>query len=389
MISEEQEKKLRDLLNIFLIENEKINLSAFRDEKSCWIGNVMDSVEPFLSPLPPLQRKGVFTRPCPLPLWGRGTPFNENTKQKKAIPRNILFYAREMRKYPTEAEKILWNRLKDNKLGIHFRRQHPIGGYIVDFYCHEVHLAIEVDGEIHDIDVHKQDDKGRQKYLEEDHQTRFLRFKNKEIIDDISNVIKTIKQEIQSSPPPLGEGLGVGVTTNSTQTILDLGTGGGFPLLPLAICFPQIQFTGLDSTKKKIDAIKRISDQMSLKNVDLICTRAEEIGHNPSQREIYDLVTARAVAPLNTLLEFTSPFAKPEGLILCWKSLDVNQEIEESVQAQKVLNCQLINQIEYELPEGFGKRQILVFNKTSKLDAKYPRATGIPKKKPISTKVQQ
>ena len=170
----------------------------------------------------------------------------------------------------------------------------------------------------------------------------------------------------------------------SPFSILDVGTGGGFPLLPLALSLPDAHFTGLDATQKKIDAVRRIADQMNLKNVDLVCGRAETLGQDPRYREQFDVVTARAVAEINELLEYASPFVKPGGKIILWKSLGIDQELKNSKRAQKELRCNLIDQILYELPGDFGKRQLLVFEKTGKLADNYPRGVGVAKKKPIA-----
>ena len=188
---------------------------------------------------------------------------------------------------------------------------------------------------------------------------------------------------------------GLGEVKSNTQ-VLDIGTGGGFPLLPLAICLPHIQYTGLDSTQKKIDAIQRIIDALDISNVQLICGRTEELGRNTTYREQYDIVTARAVAPLNVLLEFASPFVKPGGKILAWKSMNIDQELQESLLARAELSCQLVDTYTYNLDDwlpndsnqdsqgaGWGKRQILIFEKRHTLDKKYPRDVGVPKKNPL------
>ena len=165
--------------------------------------------------------------------------------------------------------------------------------------------------------------------------------------------------------------------------ILDIGTGGGFPLLPLAICKPNCKFFGLDSTQKKIDAIQRMVRALELSNVTLIAGRTEELGRDPAHRDTYDIVTARALAPLNTLLEYCMPFVKVGGHLVAWKSLKIDTELEESLLARAELSCHLTDQYEYELPGDWGKRQLLIFEKTSETDDKYPRETGTPKKTPL------
>ena len=166
-------------------------------------------------------------------------------------------------------------------------------------------------------------------------------------------------------------------------TLLDIGIGGGFPLLPLALALPQMSFTGLDATQKKVDATQRIVDALEVKNVTLLCGRTEELGREPQHREQYDIVTARAVAPLNTLLEYASPFVKPGGYIICWKSMQIEQELQNSLLARAELSCQLTDQHPYTLPDKWGERQLLIFEKRGPINKKYPRSVGIPKKKPI------
>ena len=170
---------------------------------------------------------------------------------------------------------------------------------------------------------------------------------------------------------------------NFQFSILDVGTGGGFPLLPLAITLPDARFTGMDSTQKKVDAVKRIADAMNLPNMELIAGRAETLGRDPHHRERYDVVTARALAEIAVNLEYASPFVKPGGRVILWKSMDVEEEMKKSERAQKELACRYMGAHVYELPGDFGKRQLLIFEKSGKVSGKYPRAIGVAKKKPI------
>lgn len=167
------------------------------------------------------------------------------------------------------------------------------------------------------------------------------------------------------------------------STILDIGTGGGFPLLALAICLPQCQLTGVDATQKKVDAVQRMIDALEISNVSLVSGRAEELGRDPAHREQYDIVLSRAVASTNVLLEYCAPFAKPAGHVILWKSLKIEQELQDALLARAELSCQLTNQHEYELPEKWGKRQLLIFEKRHKTSEKYPRNIGVPKKNPL------
>jgi len=177
-----------------------------------------------------------------------------------------------------------------------------------------------------------------------------------------------------------GEGLGGEV---KSLHILDLGTGGGFPLLPLAICLPSSSFAGMDSVQKKITAVQHIVDELKLTNVRLVCGRSEELAREDTHREQYDVVLARALAPLNILLELAAPFVKTGGRLLCWKSMNIDRELQDSLLARAELSCQMEKPHEYDLGGNWGRRQILVFRKRAKTSAKYPREIGEPKKNPL------
>ncbi len=165
--------------------------------------------------------------------------------------------------------------------------------------------------------------------------------------------------------------------------IADVGTGGGFPLLPLALCLPQAQLTGMDSVGKKIEAVKRVIAATGIKNVQMVAGRMEEIGRDPAHRERYDLVTARAVAPVNVLLEYCAPLVRNSGWVVLWKSLHAEEELHESLLARAELSCHLEKRHEYDLGGDWGTRQLLAFHKTAALSPLYPRAVGVPKKEPL------
>ncbi len=172
----------------------------------------------------------------------------------------------------------------------------------------------------------------------------------------------------------------------AVKTMLDVGTGGGFPLLPVAMARPDLAVAGLDATQKKIDAIGRIAADLGLANVRLIGGRAEDLGHDDSHREKYDCVTARAVAPLTTLLEITAPFARPGGIIVLWKSLHIEEELEQSLYARTALSTHLVRTDRYTLPGDWGERQLLVFAKSAALGKRFPRENGLPKNRPLFNK---
>lgn len=170
---------------------------------------------------------------------------------------------------------------------------------------------------------------------------------------------------------------------NPPPTILDLGTGGGFPLLPLALALPQCACTGMDAVQKKVSAVERIVREMGIENVRLVCGRSEELARREEHRERYDVVTVRALAELNVLLELAAPFVKVGGHILCWKSLKIDEELQDALLARAELSCHMEEPFVYDLGGTWGKRQILIFRKRAKTSEKYPRGIGEPKKKPL------
>lgn len=230
-----------------------------------------------------------------------------------------------------------------------------------------------------------------QKFLEENAQINLSAFRTEETcwtgnvldsvaaLDFIHGLSSSIPQAFPHPPAPSpGEGRG-------ELRILDLGTGGGFPLLALAACLPEAAFFGLDSVRKKVDAVTRVVEATGLANVQLLCGRAEEIGRKGPHRAKYDVVTSRAVGPLAVLLELSAPLLKVSGYALCWKSLKIEEELAQSERAQKELKLTLKERVEYTLPGDWGKRQILCFQKQAPTSGTYPRAVGVPGKFPLTS----
>ena len=165
--------------------------------------------------------------------------------------------------------------------------------------------------------------------------------------------------------------------------LLDLGTGGGFPLLPLSIVLPNAKCVGVDAVQKKVDAVQRIVTGMNLKNVELICQRSERLAQAPEFRGMYDVVTARAVAPISVLLEYMIPFLKVHGRCVLWKSKHIADELRMSPSATTELRAKLIESYTYDLPGDWGQRTLLVFEKVAPTPNEYPREVGVPKHKPL------
>lgn len=165
--------------------------------------------------------------------------------------------------------------------------------------------------------------------------------------------------------------------------LMDIGTGGGFPLLPLAIVYPEATCIGLDSIGKKMKAIERIADKLKIKNTKCIAERSENIALKPAHREKYDTVTARAVAPLNILLEYTTPFVRIGGHVVLWKSMHIDEELAAATNAASMLGCILSDQYTYDLGGDWGTRQLLIYSKQEKTPKMYPRQVGEAKVKPL------
>lgn len=167
------------------------------------------------------------------------------------------------------------------------------------------------------------------------------------------------------------------------QRVLDLGTGGGFPGVPLAILSPETEFVLMDSVGKKMAAVQAMVEAVGLKNIQTVAGRFEELAHAAEYREAFGMVVARAVAPLPTLLEYAAGFVCVHGVFVAYKSAQYQEELKASMAAQRLLHLEFEGPIDYELAGGMGSRSLLVFRKTKPLPDSYPRKVGMPKKKPL------
>ena len=163
----------------------------------------------------------------------------------------------------------------------------------------------------------------------------------------------------------------------NNKKILDFGTGAGFPGMVIAIVFKNSNVTLLESNNKKVIFLEEIKNKLLLDNVNIVCERAEIYGRK--NREIYDIVTCRAVSNLNIILELSTSLLKINGLFIPLKS-NVNEELEKAKNNINKLSYELIDNIEYKLPYENSIRTILVFKKYKSTDEKYPRNYNIIKK---------
>lgn len=169
----------------------------------------------------------------------------------------------------------------------------------------------------------------------------------------------------------------------SVDNMIDVGTGGGFPGIPLKIVNEKMDVTLLDSLNKRMIFLGQVVKSLDLENVSLIHGRAEDFGVNEEYREKYDLSISRAVAPLNILSEYCIPFVKVGGCFISMKSGDVEKEIEDSEKALEILGGRIRETIKYQLPGTDISRSIIIIEKYRETPEKYPRKAGKPTKKPL------
>jgi 16S rRNA (guanine527-N7)-methyltransferase len=167
--------------------------------------------------------------------------------------------------------------------------------------------------------------------------------------------------------------------------VLDIGSGAGFPALPLAIAFPHWRVTSLDATGKKIRFQREVATSLGLSNFEAVHGRAEELAQQPDQRARYHLVMARAVAALPTLLEYCAPFARPGGRIVMPKKGDLAGEIAAGTRAALELGATLLPPIAVTIPPLNDGRVLLVAEQRHRCRARYPRPAGAPVKHPLGT----
>lgn len=164
--------------------------------------------------------------------------------------------------------------------------------------------------------------------------------------------------------------------------ILDLGTGGGFPGIPLAVLRPDMQVVLMDSVLKKLNFIESTAAKLEIKNVKIMHMRAEEGGRRRKTRESFDVVTARAVKMLPVIAEWAMPFVKVGGIFAAMKGPGAEEELKDAGKILQELQGELIEKKDLELPGG-EKRSILYFRKTDPCPKTYPRKVGIAEKKPV------
>lgn len=174
------------------------------------------------------------------------------------------------------------------------------------------------------------------------------------------------------------------VDLNKISTVLDVGTGAGFPGIVLKIVFPHLNITLLDSLNKRINFLNEVIEELNLQNIRTVHKRAEDFARDKNEREKYDLCVSRAVANLSSLSEYCLPFVKVGGLFVSYKAEDCEDEVNAAGKAIKILGGILNDTISYNIPNSDICRKFIVINKVKSTSSKYPRKAGLPTKEPLA-----
>lgn len=173
------------------------------------------------------------------------------------------------------------------------------------------------------------------------------------------------------------------VDMQKVKRVMDVGTGAGFPGVPLKIAFPHLDACLLDSLKKRVNFLEETFDLLKLTDITAIHGRAEEYAKNKAYRESFDLCVSRAVSNLATLSEYCLPYVKTGGSFISYKSGTVQEEVDQAEKAVKILGGKIRDVVYFQLPDSEIQRSLVVIEKIKATPGKYPRKAGTPLKEPL------
>jgi len=170
---------------------------------------------------------------------------------------------------------------------------------------------------------------------------------------------------------------------NEIATMADIGSGAGFPALPVKIVYPHLRVVIIDSLNKRIQFLQHLTGRLGLDHVECVHARAEDAGRSPQFRDPFDLAAARAVARLSVLNELCLPFVKKDGIFAAMKGAEPAAEIAEAEFSAAELNARLMEQHSFSLPFDGSRRNLILYKKLGATPRKYPRKPGVPGKNPL------
>ena len=174
------------------------------------------------------------------------------------------------------------------------------------------------------------------------------------------------------------------IDCTQSLSVIDIGTGAGFPGIPLKIAFPDLKITLLDSLGKRVKFLNEVIIQLGLEGIEAFHGRAEDFIKEHQKREAYDLCVSRAVANLATLSEYCLPYVKCGGVFISYKSEKIQEESKTAEKAMQLLGGKIKNQTEFLLPGSDIYRNLFQIEKVKKTPSKYPRKAGLPSKEPLT-----